>query len=164
MNQARLRGVYGRLRFFIEAIALFFYEIFSTSSEHLPPMIGFCFAFMVLEYHSKTRQVKKLDISWYSAVAFLLFAEQIHGLYLFSTLIAFMIFYTMFFGWLYVWLKSRNGLLVIFVVAGYVFSWAVGSVFCYIQSEELLPFGLEYLLYMALESFFAMIFLRKWMR
>lgn len=146
---------------FLEAGFLLIYEIASTIFLFLPPLIGFFFAYLILEYHSKTRQMQNLGISWYAAVCFLLFAGQIHGLYFFSIIIAFIIFYSIFFNWLFVSLKWRNGLMLIFILSGYLLSWSISVFFSYMQSEQLLSFGIEYFLYSVLEWGLAMIFLRE---
>ncbi|BCX79073.1 hypothetical protein [Campylobacter sp. 19-13652] len=147
-------------RFLIEALILVLYEIATTVSQYLPPLIGICFAFVVLEYHERTRAMQNLGLAWYGAVAFLFFAEQIHGFYLFSALIAFIIFYSLFFNWLFVSLKWRSGLLFIFIAAGYMLSWGVSSFFTYTKSEQVLAFGIQYLIYIVLEGLLAMVFLR----
>lgn len=150
----------GFFRFLLEALILGLYEIATTVSQYLPPLIGICFAFIVLEYHERTRAMQNLGLSWYAAIAFLLFSEQIHGFYIFSTLIAFIIFYSIFFNWFFISLKWRSGLLFIFIAAGYTFTWAVSSFFLYTQSEQVLAFGVQYPFYIVLEGLLAMVFLR----
>lgn len=161
MSRGATRSEEGSFRFFVEAIFLLLYEVASTTSQYIPPLIGICFAYLVLEYHERTRAMQNLGISWYAAVFFLIFAEQIHGFYVFSSLIAFIVFYSIFFNWLFVSLKWRSGLLFIFITAGYVLSWAISSFFSYTQSEHVLSFGVEYLVYIVLEGILALVFLKE---
>lgn len=154
-----IRDGYG-LRLAFELVFLFIYEVASTTLVSLPPLIGLFFAYMVIEYHSKSRQLKKFTHSWYLSLVFLVFAQQLHGFYLASAFLAFIIFYYFIFDWLYVSLKYRRALLVLFVSAGYVLSWGTSSMLSYAMSGTRLPFGLDYVYYIALESALAMMFLK----
>ena len=115
---------------------------------------------MILEYSRKQKQYDEFKPSWYFSLVFLVFAEQIHGFYLFSTIIAFLLFYNFVLDWLYTTMKWRNCLLVIFVASGYVLTFLVNNLFAYVLNEPNLTFRAEYLFFIALESVLAIVFFR----
>lgn len=145
---------------FCWAIFLLSYEIATTQFGFLPPLIGIFFTYMILEYSRKQKQYDEFKHSWYFAVIFLIFAEQIHGFYLFSIIIAFLLFYSFILDWLYTTMKWRNCLLVIFVAAGYVLTLLVNNLFAYVLNEPNLSFSREYLFFIAFESIFAIVLFR----
>lgn len=149
------------LRFYPEAGFVFLYETATTSFHYLPPLIGLFFAYIVIEYHSKIRKLERFGLSWYASIVFLIFAEQIHGFYLFSSILAFLIFYNFIFDWLFVSLKWRSGLLVIFVAAGYLLSYGISCLFYYMQTGNVFHIGFEYALFIFVESILAIVFLKS---
>ncbi|WP_107790877.1 hypothetical protein [Campylobacter concisus] len=141
-------------------IFLLSYEIATTQFGFLPPLIGIFFTYMILEYSRKQKQYDEFKPSWYFSLVFLVFAEQIHGFYLFSTIIAFLLFYNFVLDWLYTTMKWRNCLLIIFVASGYVLTFLVNNLFAYVLNEPNLTFSAEYLFFIALESVFAIVLFR----
>ena len=142
------------------AIFLLSYEIATTQFGFLPPLIGIFFTYMILEYSRKQKQYDEFKPSWYFSLVFLIFAEQIHGFYLFSTIIAFLLFYNFVLDWLYTTMKWRNCLLIIFVASGYVLTFLVNNLFAYVLNEPNLTFSAEYLFFIALESVLAIVLFR----
>ena len=145
---------------FLSAVFLISYEIASTQFGFLPPLIGIIFTYMILEYSRKQKHYDEFKLSWYFSVACLVFAEQIHGFYLFSTIIAFLLFYNFVLDWLYTTMKWRNCLLIIFVASGYVLTFLINNLFAYVLNEPNLVFSSEYMFFIGFESILAIVLFR----
>ncbi|MCD8213024.1 MAG: hypothetical protein LUC34_03080 [Campylobacter sp.] len=148
------------LQYIKELVGIVFlvaYEIATTQFGFLPPLIGVFFTYMILEYTKKQKRYTEFGFYWYFAIIFLIFAEQIHGFYLFSTLIAFLIFYNFVVDWLLVTMKWRNCLLAVFVVSGYVVTFSTNNLIAYVQNGSFLKFGVEYIVYIVIETILAII-------
>lgn len=137
------------------------YEVATTQLVFLPPLIGLFFAYLVLETTRMQSRYEKFGASWYFALVFIVFAEQIHGFYLFSSIVAFLLFFSFVSDWLAPAIKWHSWLLAIYVVSGYFWTFCVHELIAYIKGEELLKFSGEYLLYVAIETILAILFLRK---
>lgn len=142
-------------------LLLFAYEVATTLFVYLPPLIGLFFTYMVIEYLRWSKSYVEFGFGWYLSIAFLLFAEQVHGYYIFSSLVAFFIFFYFMVDWLFATMKYRKTLLVIIVAFGYLSTYGVSNLINYIQNLPFLYIGYEYGVYVVLESILAIIFLRE---
>ncbi|WP_336610029.1 hypothetical protein [Campylobacter sp. 7477a] len=140
---------------------LFLYEIATTQFGFLPPLLGLFFTFLILEYNKKQKSYENFDISWYFCLALLLFTEQIHGFYLFSSIVAFLLFFHFVVDWLILTLKLRNLLLVVFVASGYATTFLINNIIAYTQNAQFLNFDIECLFYIIIESALAVVFLKE---
>ncbi|WP_169784177.1 hypothetical protein [Campylobacter curvus] len=151
------------LQFLKELFGIVFliaYEIATTQLGFLPPLMGLFFTYLILEYTKKQKRYTEFDFYWYFAITFLLFCEQIHGFYLFSSVIAFLIFYNFVVDWLFVTMKWRNCLLAIFVTSGYAMTFLVNNLIAYMENGSFLSFGIEYFFYIVIETILAIILFR----
>ncbi|MGG7047664.1 MULTISPECIES: hypothetical protein [unclassified Campylobacter] len=142
-------------------LALFVYEIATTIFIFLPPLIGLFFTYMVLEYARWQKSYTELGFGWYLSIAFLLFAEQVNGFYLFSSIVAFFVFFYFMVDWLFATLKHRKFLLVIFVSAGYLGTYGVSNLINYMLNLPSMYLSYEYVAFIVVESFLAFVFLRE---
>ena len=69
---------------------------------------------------------------------YIIFAEQIHGFALFSSVISFLLFYYLICDWLIVMFKSRVVLLILFVASGYAGVYLISALLLYIQNSPIL--------------------------
>lgn len=136
---------------------LVFYQSLTSLTQILPPLLGLFFTYLIILSIEKSKTMKKYDQRWYFAIAYIIFAEQVHGFWLFSTIIAFLLFYNFIADWLLVTFKSKAILLVIFVASSYLCTFGVSRVFSYALNLPALNFGYEYLIYIALESLLAIV-------
>ncbi len=146
---------------FLGIIALFAYEVATTMYSVLPPLIGVFFTYLIFEYSKKRKRYTEFDFGWYLSIAFLIFAEQIHGFYIFSSIVAFFIFFYFMVDWLFATFKSRLLLLAVFVSAGYVGTYAVSSLMSYIQNSTMLYFGSEYLVFISVEFLISIVLFKE---
>lgn len=145
----------------IFAILMVFYEILSGAFYYLPPLIGLFFTYLVILKNESERTISKLDRRWYMSFCFVVFAEQIHGFILFSSVLGFIFIYYMFSDWLRINMKYRWFLLVIFVFSGYAGTLGFGNLFLYIFNEKLLQFSYEYIIFIAIESIICIVLFGK---
>ncbi|MFW5625190.1 MAG: hypothetical protein ACOCMW_05315, partial [Campylobacter hyointestinalis] len=71
----------------------------------------------------------------------------IHGFELFSTILAFILFYNFINDQLKINMKCRGCLLVIFVFSGYIGTFLLSDLILYILNQPLLGFNYEYYMY-----------------
>ncbi|CAD7287448.1 hypothetical protein LMG7974_00327 [Campylobacter majalis] len=146
------------LGYVIGITCLFGYEIVTSIFVFLPPLIGVFFTYMIIEYAKKMQKSYiELGFGWYLSIAFLLFAELTHGYYLFSSIVGFFIFYYFAVDWLSVTFKHRKFLLILFVACGYFMTFLISCILCHMQGIEILNWGFEYAVYIAIESIIAIV-------
>lgn len=155
-NSSELRFI----GYFLGIALLFAYEIATSVYRYLPPLIGVFFCYLVLEYSQKQKSYLNFGFGWYFSIIFLLFAEQTHGFYIFSSVVAFFIFFYFVVDWIFATLKYRNTLLAIFVAAGYVGVFGVSNTINYILNRPFLQFGYEYGIFIAIEFLIAVVLFR----
>ncbi|MDL0089213.1 hypothetical protein [Campylobacter gastrosuis] len=143
-------------------LSLFAYEIATSIYLFLPPLIGLFFTYMIIEYAKKQQKsYMEFGFGWHLSIAFLLFAEQIHGFYMFSSLIAFIIFFYFMVDWLFSTMKYRNFLLIIFVFSGYLGVYLVSNAINYLQNKPFLYIDAWYGFYIFIESVFAIVLFKE---
>ncbi|MCR4941644.1 MAG: hypothetical protein K5978_02470 [Campylobacter sp.] len=142
-------------------ILLFAYEIATAKYIFLPPLFGVFFTYMIFEYSRKRRTYMDLNFGWYLSIAFLLFAEQVHGFHIFSSIIAFFVFFYILVEWLFSTLKYRITLLAIFVSVGYIGTYGVSSFVSYMLNENYLYFDREYIAYIWIEFLISIILFKE---
>ncbi|MBR8465666.1 hypothetical protein KDE13_04745 [Campylobacter sp. faydin G-140] len=145
---------------FIVAVVIFGYTIVTTQFSFLPPLMGLFFAYMIIEYFTKQRTLNDFSAGWYFAILFMMFSEQIHGFYLFSSIVAFLIFFHFVCDWLFSTMRWRNCLLAILVASGYIGTFLVNNLISYIKNTTLLSLSHEYIVYIVAESILAIVLFR----
>ncbi|MDO5045884.1 MAG: hypothetical protein Q4D84_04265 [Campylobacter sp.] len=142
-------------------VFLLIYQAATSVATYLPPLMGIFFTYMIILNIEKHKKVKKYDKRWYFCIFYLIFAEQVHGFALFSTMIAFLLFYYFVCDWLIVTFKSREILLVVFVASGYFAIYLVSSLLSHIANLPILNFEYEYSIYIISEAVLATILFRE---
>ena len=125
---------------------LIVYQSLTTIFTYLPPLIGIFFTYMIMLTLQKQKTLKEFGKEWY--------------FWLFSAVIAFMLFYHFMSDWLIVTLKSRELLAAGFVASGYVWTCATSSFISYAANLPMLKFDYEYLIYVGVESVLTVILFR----
>lgn len=140
---------------------LLVYQAATSVATYLPPLIGIFFTYMIILTIEKNKKVKKYDNRWYFAIFYLIFAEQVHGYALFSTMIGFLLFYYLVCDWLLVTFKSREILLMVFVASGYFMTYLISLLLLYAVNLPMLNFDYEYSIYIISEAVLATILFRE---
>lgn len=143
------------------AAFLLAYQAATSVFTWMPPLIGLFFSYMIILTIEKQKRLKKYDFRWYFAILYIIFAEQIHGFALFSSVISFLLFYYLICDWLIVTFKSRAVLLILFVASGYAGVYLISALLLYIQNSPILNFNFEYFIYIVSESILAIILFRR---
>lgn len=138
-------------------LSLIFYQVLSSVYYWIPPLFGVFFCYMIVLLKEKERTLNKLDFRWYFSLFYLLLIDVIHGFYLFSSWIAFFIFYHFFVDWFKSKLKLGHYLLVIFTLCAYIFIYLFDVFLAYLDNNEILKFGIEYLWFFTVEALISFI-------
>ncbi|MCV3451276.1 hypothetical protein L8W58_06740 [Campylobacter lari] len=138
-------------------LSLIFYQVLSSVYYWMPPLFGVFFCYMIVLLKEKERTLDKLDFRWYFSLFYLLLIDVIHGFYLFSSWIAFFIFYHFFVDWFKSKLKLGHYLLVIFTFCAYIFIYLFDVFLAYLDNNEILKFGIEYLWFFTVEALISFI-------
>ncbi|OCX42536.1 hypothetical protein A7X81_04355 [Campylobacter ornithocola] len=138
-------------------LSLIFYQVLSSVYYWLPPLFGVLFCYMIVLLKEKERTLNKLDFRWYFSLFYLLLIDIIHGFYLFSSWIAFFIFYHFFVDWFKGKLKLGHYLLVIFTFCAYIFIYLFDVFLAYLDNNEILKFGIEYLWFFIVEALISFV-------
>lgn len=138
-------------------LTLIFYQVLSSVYYWMPPLFGVFFCYMIVLLKEKERTLNKLDFRWYFSLFYLLLIDIIHGFYLFSSWIAFFIFYHFFVDWFKSKLKLGRYLLVIFTLCAYVFIYLFDVFLAYLDNSEILKFGIEYLWFFTVEALISFV-------
>ncbi len=148
------------LSYVLLALFFIFYQILSSILIFLPPFYGifFCYAFYLLEQSERTLQ--KLDFRWYFCLAFLLFADITHNFFIFSSWIAFFIFYYACADWIKTNFKIGKLIASVFVLCSYGFIFILDMVFSYMSNQNVHFFGVENLISICIEALIAYVFFK----
>ncbi|HEC1751457.1 TPA: hypothetical protein R1712_000970 [Campylobacter lari] len=138
-------------------LSLIFYQVLSSVYYWMPPLFGVFFCYMIVLLKEKERTLNKLDFRWYFSLFYLLLVDIIHGFYLFSSWIAFFVFYHLFVDWFKSKLKLGHYLLVIFTFCAYIFIYLFDVFLAYLDNNEILKFGIEYLWFFTVEALISFI-------
>ncbi|CAM4025065.1 hypothetical protein [Campylobacter armoricus] len=133
-------------------LSLIFYQVLSSVYYWMPPLFGVFFCYMIVLLKEKERTLNKLDFRWYFSLFYLLFIDIIHGFYLFSSWIAFFVFYHFFVDWFKSKLKLGHYLLIIFTFCAYAFIYFFDVFLAYLDNNKILNFGVEYLWFFLIEA------------
>lgn len=142
-------------------IFLLFYESASAVFWFIPPLLGVFFSYLIIEKEKSLKELDELDFNWYFTVFFLIFIEQIHGFEIFSSFLAYLIFYYVFNESFVLNLKGKESLFFIHSFAAYFGTFLLSNLILYIQNLPLLRFSNEYWYYIIFEGMFSLIYFRK---
>ncbi|EAJ5678382.1 hypothetical protein IO397_000945 [Campylobacter lari] len=138
-------------------LSLIFYQVLSSVYYWMPPLFGVFFCYMIVLLKEKERTLNKLDFRWYFSLFYLLLIDIIHGFYLFSSWIAFFVFYHLFVDWFKSKLKLGHYLLVIFTFCAYIFIYLFDIFLAYLDNSQILKFGIEYLWFFVVEALISFV-------
>ncbi|NLY04290.1 MAG: hypothetical protein GXZ15_05595 [Campylobacter sp.] len=145
------------LKTFVLVIFLLGYQLLSSIFNTIPPLIGFCFTYVIVLHYEKDASYKDYSLWWYMTVFYLFIAEQIHGFELFSVAIAFGIFYYFLLDIVLANVKFRDICLMIITACGYIGTFFVSNFLTYLKDGVYLTFGFEYVMYIFIEALFALL-------
>lgn len=159
MRQVRTKDL--NFSYIVLGFSFLFYEILTSVFNFLPLLYGFffCYAFILLKERERT--LLKLDFRWYFSLAFLLFTDITHDFALFSSWLAFFIFYYALADWIKTNLKVANFAPIIFVLSAYVFIFILDLVFSYASNENLNIIRPTYIIPLCVEALLAYVFFRE---
>lgn len=120
----------------------------------LPLLIGFFFCYMFLLMRESDTTLYDLDFRWYFSLFFLLFIDITHDFYLFSSWIAFFVFYYFCAEWIRTNFKIGKLLPVFFTICAYALLYIFNNVLSYMDSAKFNFLGIEYFADMLVESAF----------
>lgn len=160
MKRAKVYGESLNANYVFSGLFFVFYQILSSIFIYLPPFYGifFCYAFYLLEQREQSLQ--KLDFRWYFCLAFLFFADITHNFFIFSSWIAFLIFYYACADWIKVNFKIGKFTASIFVFCAYGFILILDIVFSYVSNQNVHFFGVANLVSISVEALIAYIFFK----
>lgn len=138
--------------FIILYILLILYQLASSLYSFLPVLLGVYFCYLQVLLEERDKSLIDLDYRWYFAIVYVLFIELNHNYYAFSAILAFLIFHFYFAQWAKTNLKIGRLVIVAFVFCAYAFTYLVDALFSYMGHESYKVFGLEYLLFILIES------------
>ena len=160
MKRAKVYGESLNANYVFLGLFFIFYQILSSIFIYLPPFYGifFCYAFYLLEQRERTLQ--KLDFRWYFCLGFLFFADITHNFFIFSSWIAFLIFYYACADWIKVNFKIGKFTASIFVFCAYGFILILDIVFSYVSNQNVHFFSIANLFSISIEALIAYIFFK----
>ncbi len=130
---------------------LVLYQIF-TSIFEIPILIGFFFCYMFVLLREKEQTLYDLDFRWYFSMFYLVFIDITHDFYLFSSWIAFFVFYYLCADWIKTNFKMGKLLPILFTFCAYGLLFVVDNVLFYSQSGYFRLYGGEYIVDTLAES------------
>lgn len=136
------------------------YETFTSIVSFFPLMYGWFFTYMFYLLEQTERTLNRLDFRWYFSLIFLLFIDITHNFFVFSSWVAFFIFYYACADWLKTNFKIGKFMPFIFVLCSYGVIFLCDIVFTYISEQKLIFFSLEYIVSVAIEMLLVYIFFK----
>ncbi|TEY01181.1 hypothetical protein [Campylobacter sp. US33a] len=136
------------------------YQIFTSIFAYMPILFGVLFCYMCYLLKEQEKSLYQLDFRWYFALAYLVFIDIVHNFYIFSSWIAFFVFYYVCADWIKTNLKIGKLVPVIFVVNAYVFVYLFDAVLSYIDNKSIKDLSFEYLIFIIIESYISYVFFK----
>ncbi|TKX31974.1 hypothetical protein [Campylobacter estrildidarum] len=136
------------------------YQILGSVFIYTPLLYGifFCYMFFLLEQSQKT--FNKLDFRWYFSLFFLCFTDITYNFFIFSSWLAFALFYYICADWVKTSLKLGKFIPVALVLCAYFFIFLLDFIFSYMDNESIKILSFSYLISIAIESVLAYIFFK----
>lgn len=130
----------------------------------MPILLGFffCYMFVLLLQHQSS--LYELDFRWYFCLFYLLMIDITHNFYIFSSWIAFVVFFYFCADWLRINFKVGKLIPALFVCCAYVLVYCIDGLLTYIDNGDLKIFSKEYFYYILLESLLATLFFKDELR
>ncbi|MDR1284841.1 MAG: hypothetical protein LBJ88_01415 [Campylobacteraceae bacterium] len=129
------------------------YQVFTNVYPFLSPLVGVFFIYI-------SNRFKYGGFDAYLAFLYLCFFELNHGLYLFSTVFLFIIFYYLIKPKIASAFESESWTIALSVIIAYVGLYLVNVFFSYLLDRPLFSFSFIYIFYIAIDIILANLFLR----
>lgn len=130
----------------------------------LPTLIGFFFCYMFVLLRERETTLYDLDFRYYFSLFFLVFIDITHDFYLFSSWIAFFVFYYFCADWIRINFKIGKLLPVFFTICAYALLYLVNNILSYMDSAKFNFLGVEYFFDMCVESAFCYLIFKDKLR
>lgn len=141
------------------ALGLFFiiYQILGSIFIYAPLLYGifFCYMFCLLE--ERERNFSKFDFRWYFSLFFLFFTDVTYNFVIFSSWLAFFIFYYICADWIKTNLKIGKFIPVVFVLCTYAIVLFLNIIFSYVEDEKINILGWVYFVSVFIECCLAYV-------
>ncbi|EGK8197689.1 hypothetical protein IO455_000494 [Campylobacter coli] len=137
------------------------YQILGSVFLYMPLLYGvfFCYMYFLLEERQKT--FNKLDFRWYFSLFFLFFTDITYDFFLFSSWLAFVIFYYTCADWIKTNLKIGKIIPIILVLCVYAFIFILDAIFSYVGDQEFKMPNFVYMISIMFECLFAYMLYRS---
>ncbi|MBW1377560.1 hypothetical protein AT881_07040 [Campylobacter jejuni] len=153
--KAKFNGAYVFLGFFF-----LIYQILGSTFVYAPLLYGifFCYMFCLLEERERT--FSKLDFRWYFSLFFLFFTDITYNFFIFSSWLAFFIFYYLCADWIKTNLKIGKFIPVVFVLCAYGIILFLDMILSYIGDVKIKILGWAYIVSVFIECCLAYVFFK----
>ncbi len=131
---------------------LYIYQLASSLYSLLPPLLGFFFIFLVINYKKYGFDKNTLLIIFY-----LCLIEITHGFFLFTVILYFLIFFYYLYDKLIYKLKNVEILIFIFIALTYIFVLLINLFFSYIINFESIKFDYILIYYICIETLLSIV-------
>lgn len=138
-------------------IFLCLYQLGSTITMYLPPLLGLYFCYLQILLTKSERSFFDLDYRWYFALFYLLFIEFCHNFYAFSAVLAFLVFHYYFADIIKKNLKFDKVLTLVYCLSAYLLSYLFNALFCYFAQDDYQSLSFLYIYYILAESLLAFV-------
>ncbi|MDY0237894.1 MAG: hypothetical protein RBS42_03425 [Campylobacterales bacterium] len=136
---------------------LILYQVATSFFPLLSPLLGLFFTYGILIKEREVKSLKSLDLEKYFAISYVIFIELSKGFFLFSTILFYIFYYSMVVEWIKSTFKCRPCIVIIFVSSGYIGVLATNNLLAYIVNRPFFHFSFEYIVYIAIDSFLAIL-------
>lgn len=137
------------------------YEMLSAAFIYLPPLMGVFFTYIIIKKKEAGRLLSGLAMPWFIAFGFLIFAEQLHGFFFLSSVLAYILFYNIFYEWVVVNFKGKIFAFLCFNFAAYASIWGISNFIYNLLDGALLHYSYEYLYFIGIETIISYFAFKK---
>ncbi|MBZ7946867.1 hypothetical protein H2258_05525 [Campylobacter sp. RM9939] len=136
------------------------YQILGSIFTYTPLLYGLFFCYMIYLLEQRQKTFNKLDFRWYFSLFFLFFTDITYDFFIFSSWIAFALFYYICADWIKTSLKIEKFIPIAFVLCAYFFIFLLDFIFSYMNNQHFKALSFGYLISIGIECFLAYVFFR----
>lgn len=136
------------------------YQILGSIFTYTPLLYGLFFCYMIYLLEQRQKTFNKLDFRWYFSLFFLFFTDVTYDFFIFSSWIAFALFYYICADWIKTSLKIEKFIPIAFVLCAYFFIFLLDFIFSYMNNQHFKALSFGYLIFIGIECFLAYVFFR----
>ncbi|MDR0666219.1 MAG: hypothetical protein LBF71_02295 [Campylobacteraceae bacterium] len=134
-------------------MVLLVYQIFSSVYIFLSPLVGFFFVYIVKNF-------KRDNLEVYLAFLYLCFFELNQGLYLFSIVLLFALFYSFLRLRIEAMFENKMWIILITIIIAYFGIFLINTFLAYILGGEFFYFGAAYFFYIIIDTVLSILLLK----